>query len=134
MFPSWMRSRNDMPRPMYFLAMLTTRRRFASVSWRRASSSPCSIAIAYSTSCSLRSRGTRPISRRYMRTGSSRAIAPSASEASRASSLSSSMASKSRSPSETSMPMSRKSWKMRSRWSGSASISGKPVRTSSGVR
>ncbi len=31
MLPSWMRSSSDMPRPMYFLATLTTRRRLASV-------------------------------------------------------------------------------------------------------
>ena len=29
MFPSWMRSRNDIPRPMYFFAIETTSRRFA---------------------------------------------------------------------------------------------------------
>src|SRR5437588_168125 len=32
MLPSWIRSSSDMPRPMYFLATETTRRRFASVS------------------------------------------------------------------------------------------------------
>ena len=31
MFPSWIRSRSDIPRPMYFLATLTTSRRLASV-------------------------------------------------------------------------------------------------------
>src|SRR5688572_11515371 len=38
MFPSWIRSRNDMPRPMYFFAIDTTSRRFASVRLWRASS------------------------------------------------------------------------------------------------
>src|SRR5439155_202041 len=42
MFPSWIRSRKLIPRPMYFLAMLTTRRRLASVSRLRASV-PCSM-------------------------------------------------------------------------------------------
>src|SRR5216684_3396472 len=39
MLPSWMRSRNDIPRPMYFLAIETTSRRLASVS-RRLGSNP----------------------------------------------------------------------------------------------
>src|SRR4030065_389231 len=46
MFPSWMRSRNCSPRLVYFLAIDTTRRRFASTSSRFASRtlrSPCSI-------------------------------------------------------------------------------------------
>ena len=60
-----------MPRPMYFLAMLTTSRRLASVRAFLASSSPCSMSLAYSTSCSARSSATRPISFRYIRTGSS---------------------------------------------------------------
>ena len=37
MLPSWIRSRNDIPRPMYFLAIETTRRRLADVSCSRAS-------------------------------------------------------------------------------------------------
>ncbi len=37
MFPSWIRSRNDIPRPMYFFAIETTRRRLADVSCSRAS-------------------------------------------------------------------------------------------------
>ena len=34
MLPSWIRSRSDIPRPMYFLATLTTSRRFASAKCR----------------------------------------------------------------------------------------------------
>ncbi len=77
-----------MPRPTYFFAIETTSRRFASVSWRfasspestsrvsaepsrRASSSPASMRMASDFSCSMESSGTRPISLRYMRTGSS---------------------------------------------------------------
>src|SRR3990170_3010952 len=63
-----------MPRPTYFLAILTTRRRLASMSRRLASSSPFSIRWARSTSCSGVSRATLPISLRYMRTGSSMEI------------------------------------------------------------
>ena len=37
MLPSWMRSRNDIPRPMYFFAIDTTNRRLAEVSCSRAS-------------------------------------------------------------------------------------------------
>ena len=37
MLPSWMRSRNDIPRPMYFFAIETTSRRLAEVSCSRAS-------------------------------------------------------------------------------------------------
>jgi hypothetical protein len=37
MLPSWMRSRKDMPRPMYFFAIDTTSRRLAEVSCSRAS-------------------------------------------------------------------------------------------------
>ena len=37
MLPSWMRSRNDIPRPMYFFAIDTTSRRLAEVSCSRAS-------------------------------------------------------------------------------------------------
>ena len=37
MLPSWIRSRNDIPRPMYFLAIETTSRRLAEVSCSRAS-------------------------------------------------------------------------------------------------
>ena len=70
-FPSWIRSRNGIPRPTYFLAMLTTRRRLASVSCFFASSSPASTRFASSTSCSVVSSGTFPISFRYIRTGSS---------------------------------------------------------------
>ena len=37
MLPSWIRSRNDIPRPMYFFAIDTTSRRLAEVSCSRAS-------------------------------------------------------------------------------------------------
>ena len=51
--------------------METTRRRLASVSRRLASTSFFSMSLASSISCSEVSSGTLPISRRYMRTGSS---------------------------------------------------------------
>src|SRR5690348_9192470 len=97
MLPSWIRSSRLMPRPMYFLATLTTRRRLASVSLRWPSSAshmmrgfcslsgfcrsslPRSMRLASATSSAAESSGTRPISRRYMRTGSS--MAPSISAA-----------------------------------------------------
>ena len=77
--PSWIRSRNSIPRPTYLLAMLTTRRRFASASSFLASSSPSSIRWASSISRSALKRGTFPISFRYMRTGSSM-LTPSGTE------------------------------------------------------
>ena len=43
MFPSWIRSSSDMPRPMYFFATDTTSRRFASVRRRSALSPLCLI-------------------------------------------------------------------------------------------
>ena len=59
-----------MPRPTYLLAMLTTSLKFASAKRDLAISSPCSIRFANSiSSCALR-RLTRPISFKYMRTGS----------------------------------------------------------------
>src|SRR2546426_372847 len=70
-FPSWIRSRNSMPRPTYFFAMLTTRRRLASIRRRFASSSPRSIRLASLISSAELSSGTLPISLRYIRTGSS---------------------------------------------------------------
>ena len=95
--PSWTRSRSPSPRPMYFLAIDTTSRRFASTRRLRARSPlrtvrsrmirsaaasdpassswssarvPASACIASSTSCCGVSRGNRPISWRYIRTGS----------------------------------------------------------------
>src|ERR1035437_1883738 len=86
------------------------------------------------TSCSARSSGTRPISRRYMRTGSSREAESTSSVRPTASASStSSTGSASRSPSLTAMPMSRRALKMRSRSAGSASMSGNDVNTWSGV-
>ena len=76
--------------------MLTTRRRFASARRFCASSSPASMRLASATSSSAVSRGTRPISLRYMRTGSSmltpsgteRSISTSSSDLSRSTSSS----------------------------------------------
>src|SRR6266568_2478902 len=134
MLPSWIRSRKDMPRPMYFFAIETTRRRFASVSLCLASSSPASIALARVTSCSALSSATRPISLRYIRTGSSSETESIASIVAIRSSSISTTSSKSFSPSETSTPMSRNTLKIRKSWSGSSSTSGKPARMSSGLR
>src|SRR4029077_13561691 len=69
-----------------------------------------------------------------MRTGSSSETESIASALAMSSSSISSTVSKSLSPSLTSIPISRKTWKIRSRWSGSTSISGKAARMSSGVR
>src|SRR5205814_2311008 len=77
---------------------------------------------------------TRPISFRYMRTGSSRETESIISMSRSISSSICSTSSKSFSPSVTSIPISLNAAKMRKIWSGSASISGKPWRTSSGVR
>ena len=81
-FPSCIRSRNSIPLPTYLLAMLTTSLRLASQSFFFASSSPFSIFLASSISSSAESRGTLPISLRYILTGSSTVI-PLGSEASR---------------------------------------------------
>src|ERR1700736_2297838 len=134
MLPSWIKSRKDMPRPMYFFAIETTSRRLASVSLCLASSSPASIALASVTSCSALSSATRPISLRYNRTGASRETESIASIVAIRSSSISTTSSKSFSPSETSIPMSRNTLKIRNSWSGSSSRSGKPARMSSGLR
>src|SRR5579864_1898456 len=134
MLPSWIRSRKLIPRPMYFLAIETTRRRLASVSLCLLSSSPASMALARVTSCSALSKATRPISLRYIRTGSSRETESITSTAAIRSSSISTISSKSFSPSETSIPMSRKTLKILKSWSGSNSTSGKPARMSSGLR
>jgi len=119
---------------MYFLAIETTSRRLASVSLCLALSSPASIALASVTSCSALSSETRPISLRYMRTGSSSETESIASIVEMRSSSISTTSSKSFSPSETSIPMSRNTLKIRNSCSGSSSSSGKPARTSSGLR
>src|SRR5216684_7940581 len=93
-----------------------------------------SIAWASSTSSFAVSRLTRPISLRYMRTGSSSETESIISMSSSISSSICSTSSKSFSPSVTSIPISLNAAKMRKIWSGSASISGKPWRMSSGVR
>src|SRR3981081_380141 len=135
MFPSWIRSRKDIPRPMYFLAMETTRRRLASVRRCLASSEPASMALARSTSSAAVRRLTRPISFRYIRTGSSRETESIISISICWSSSASSLSSKSPAVSETSMPISLKAPKIRNICSGSVvSRSGNPSRTSSGVR
>ena len=59
-----------MPLPTCRLAMLTTRRRFASMSLRLASSSWRSMRLASETSSTAVSSGTLPISWKYSRTGS----------------------------------------------------------------
>ena len=70
-FPSCIRSRNERPLLRYLRAMLTTSLRFDSQSFFLASSSPCSILMASSRSSSAVSRGTLPISLKYILTGSS---------------------------------------------------------------
>jgi hypothetical protein len=62
--PSWMRSRNERPRPRYAFAIETTRRRFASIICVLADMSPRSMRFASETSWSAVRRGTFPISRR----------------------------------------------------------------------
>ena len=51
---------------MYFLAILTTKRRFASVSFLRAATSPLVMRLANSTSSGPLSKDTLPISRKYI--------------------------------------------------------------------
>src|SRR3972149_2704711 len=67
--------------------METTRRRFASMRWRFASSSPCSIRCARATSSADFRSGTRPISLRYDRTGAGSPGRPASSGTSRLSSI-----------------------------------------------
>src|SRR6185503_18598992 len=69
--PSWIKSRNDKRRPRYFLAIDTTRRRFALISFSLAFMSPFSYFLASSTSCSKERRGVLPISFKYFLIGSS---------------------------------------------------------------
>src|SRR5699024_1704952 len=59
-----------MPLPTYRFAILTTSRKLASASDRLASISPSIIRSARLTSSSAVSRSTRPISFKYIRTGS----------------------------------------------------------------
>src|SRR5881409_179657 len=81
-----------------------------------------SIACASSTSSLAVSSETRPISFRYMRTGSSSETESIISMSSSISSSICSTSSKSFSPSVTSIPISLNAAKMRKIWSGSASI------------
>ena len=69
--PSWMRSSRSSPRPMYFLAILTTRRILASARASLAALSPFSILLASDTSSSAVMSDILPISRKYKRTESS---------------------------------------------------------------
>src|SRR6185437_2547088 len=48
--PSWIKSRRPRLRPIYFLAIDTTKRRLASVNFLRAATSPLPILLASSTS------------------------------------------------------------------------------------
>ena len=101
MFPSWIRSRNGTPRPMYFLATLMTSRELAVIRCSRAdhpssipdcssdrrrisatprasdsrASLPRSIRLASVTSSMAVSSGTRPTSLRYRPIVSSASIA-----------------------------------------------------------
>ena len=62
MLPSWMRSRNDIPRPMYFFAIDTTSRRLADVSCSRASRPMTTISPLRSRSFVLSgTSGSKPI-------------------------------------------------------------------------
>ena len=70
-FPSWIKSRNNIPRPTYLFAILTTSLKLASAKRFFASSSPSAILFASSISSSALKRGTFPISFKYIRTGSS---------------------------------------------------------------
>src|SRR5215510_567030 len=65
MFPSLIRSRNESPHPRYFLAKLTTKRRFASTSFLRASLSPLRTLAPSFFSSSAVIRGSLEISCRY---------------------------------------------------------------------
>ena len=69
-FPSWIRSRSERPRPIYFLAIETTNLKLLSVNLSLALFSPFSYLLASSISSSAPRSGTRPISRKYCLTGS----------------------------------------------------------------
>ena len=70
MLPSWIKSRNNIPRPTYLLAIDTTNLKFAAASSFLACSSPSRIRFASSISCSWVNKSTRPISFKYILTGS----------------------------------------------------------------
>ncbi len=72
MLPSWIKSKSERlcDRPTYFLAILTTSLKLASVKFCLAVWSPFSIFLASLTSSSALSKGTLPISLRYICTKS----------------------------------------------------------------
>ena len=70
MLPSWIKSKNNIPLPTYFLAIDTTKRKLLEIKMFLASSSPSSIRFAISGSSSGFKSGTRPISFKYILTGS----------------------------------------------------------------
>ena len=70
MLPSWIKSKNNIPLPTYLLAIDTTKRKLAAASSFFASSSPSKIFLARSISSSWVSSSTRPISFKYILTGS----------------------------------------------------------------
>ena len=70
MFPSWIKSKNNSPRPTYLLAIDTTKRKLDSAKTFLASSSPSAALMERFISSSVVSRDMRPISLRYIRTGS----------------------------------------------------------------
>ena len=71
MLPSWIKSKNNIPLPTYFFAILTTNLKFDSASFFLASSSPARTPFASSISCSYVKSGILPISLKYILTGSS---------------------------------------------------------------
>ena len=74
MFPSWIKSKNSIPLPTYFFAILTTNLKFDSANFCLASSSPSITFFANSNSSSKLSNGIFPISLKYILTGSSTLI------------------------------------------------------------
>ena len=71
MFPSWIKSKNNIPLPTYFFAILTTNLRLDSASFCFAASSPANTFFASSSSSSYDKSGILPISLKYILTGSS---------------------------------------------------------------
>ena len=99
-FPSCTKSRKLIPRPVYLLAIETTKRRLASINLCLAYSSPSCFFMARAYSSSAVRRGTVPISFRYILTGSSVPIPSRRSTASRSISSPSSSFTKSSSSSK----------------------------------
>jgi len=69
--PSCTKSRKLIPLPVYLLAILTTRRKLASINLSLATGSPSDLRLASSSSSSAVNNGTVPISFKYILTGSS---------------------------------------------------------------